>query len=271
MKIEGITISNPGKMLFPEKGITKGDLVAYYDKIAQYMLPYLKNRPITLQRFPDGIHKPGFFQKHAQDYFPDYIERIDVKTKDGRAEEILINNKKSLIYLANQSAITFHTWLSSKGSLEFPDKVIFDLDPSDRDFGKLKKGARLLKKALEDRGIHPSLITSGKKGLHIFYTIRPEKEFDLVRKEALELAESLVKASPGLFTLEIRKKKRGDRIFLDTLRNGYGQTGVCPFSLRPIESAGVATPLEWKELGKISAGDHYTFNNIFRRLGAMSV
>lgn len=270
MKIEGITISNPGKIIFPDKGLTKGDVVSYYDRIAGYMLPYLLNRPVTLQRFPDGIDKPGFYQKHAQDYFPDYIERIDVKTKDGRAEEILINNKESLIYLANQSAVTFHTWLSSKGSLEFPDKVIFDLDPSDRDFSKLKKGARLIRKALEKEGMQPGLMTTGKNGLHIFYSIRPNKGFDEVRSEARELAESLVEAHPNLFTLEIRKKKRGNRIFIDTLRNSYAQSGVCPYSIRPINSAGVATPLEWKELGKISAGDHYTFNNIFRRLGARS-
>jgi len=113
-------------------------------------------------------------------------------------------------------------------------------------------------------------MTTGKNGLHIFYSIRPDNGFDEVRSEARTVAESLVDAHPNLFTLEIRKKKRGNRIFLDTLRNSYAQSGVCPYSLRPINSAGVATPLEWKELGKISAGDHYTFNNIFRRLGARS-
>lgn len=268
MKIADIEITHPGKLLFPKKGLTKGDVVTYYDRIAEFMLPFLKDRPITLQRFPEGINKQGFYQKHAQDYFPDFIERIHVNTKDGQAEEILINNKKSLIYLSNHGVITFHVWLSSKDNLECPDKVIFDLDPSDEDFGKLKKGARLLRNALENTGVSPQLMTSGKKGLHLYYGIRPEKGFDTVRQEARELAESLVEASPGLFTLEIRKKNRGNKIFLDILRNAYAQTGICPFSLRPIESAGVATPLDWKELGKISAGDHYTFNNIFRRLAA---
>ena len=269
MTIEDIEITHPDKVLFPQAGITKGDVARYYARISDYMLPFLKDRPVTLQRFPHGIDKPGFFQKHVQDYFPEFIERIRVKTREGHANEILVNNKKSLIYLANQLAITFHIWLSRKGSLEYPDKLIFDLDPSDTDFGKLRKGAGLLKDQLECTGYQPRLMTTGKKGLHIYAYIEPVKDFEQVRKEARELARKLADGHPELFTLEIRKNKRGNKIYVDIQRNAYGQTGVCPFSLRPIPTAGIATPLEWHELYKIASGDQYHYGNIFRRLGAL--
>lgn len=268
MKISGIEISHPDKILFPEGKITKSDVARYYDKMAGHILPVLRNRPLTLERFPEGVQRQGFFQKHAQDYFPDFVERVTVKTKEGTVEEVMVNNRESLLYLVNQSAVTFHIWLSSKDHLEKPDKVIFDLDPSEEDFGKLKRGARLLKDALEKKEIQPQLMTSGKRGLHVFYPIIPDKGFDEVRREAKGLAEKLVEAHPNLFTLEVRKNKRGDKIFLDTLRNAYGQTGVCPYSLRPNASAGVATPLEWSELSRVSSGHQYSYKNIFRRLAA---
>lgn len=267
MKVAGMEVSHPKKVLFPELGITKGDVVAYYERIADRMLPYMKDRPLTLQRFPEGIHQPGFYQKHAQPHYPDYLERVSVKTREGRAEEILCNSKKSLLYLANLSVICFHTWCSRKGSLERPDKVIFDLDPSDNDFAKLRQGARLLRGRLQERGVAPQLMTTGKKGVHLFYSIAPTRDFETVRTEARELAEGLTHDHPELFTLEFRKEKRGSRIFLDTLRNAYGQTGVCPFSLRPEPNAGVATPLDWEELSRVSSGGQYTYTNIFRRLG----
>jgi len=268
MKIADIEITHPKKVLFPEKNITKGDVARYYDKIAEYMLPYLHNRPLTLQRYPDGIGRQGFYQKHAQDYFPDFIERVTVKTREGTAEEIMVNNKKSLVYLANYGVIAFHIWLSTKERLDRPNKVIFDLDASGKEFGKLKQGARLLKALLQKQAINPNLMTTGKRGLHVYYEITPERPFEDVRGEARTRAQVLVDDNPGLFTLESRKNKRGDKIFIDILRNAFAQTGICPFSLRPNPSAGVATPLEWRELSRISGGDQFTYNTIFRRLAA---
>ncbi len=266
MKIEGIEITHPDALVFPGARITKGGLARYYDRIAIYMLPYLKDRPVSLQRFPKGIDHPGFFQKHAQDYFPDFIDRIPVKTKAGSAVEILVNHKKSLLYLVNLSVVTFHTWLSRKGALEYPDKVIFDLDPSNGDFDTLKRGALLVREMLAGKDIDARLMTTGKKGVHLYYPICPERPFDEVRARIRAWAEVLVEKHPDLFTLEIRKKKRGNKIFLDLLRNAYAQTGVCPYSLRPNHNAGVATPLECSELSRLNSGDQYTYHTIFKRL-----
>jgi bifunctional non-homologous end joining protein LigD len=270
MKTAGIEITHPGKTMYPEKEITKGEVVGYYDRVAERMLPFLKDRPLTLKRYPDGLKGPGFFQKHAQDYFPGFIERITVKTKDGSAEEIMANNKESLIYLANQGTLEFHVWLSLREQPECPNKVIFDLDPSGTSFEKVKKGARLVREQLQNNGLDPSVMTSGKRGLHVYYTIDPLRDFDTVREEAREQAEKLANSHPDLFTLETRKNKRGDKIFLDILRNAYAQTGICAYSLRAHKEAGVATPLEWSELTRIKGGGHYNFNNIFRRLAAKS-
>lgn len=268
MKIADIEITHPQKVYFPEKGITKGEVVEYYHRIAPLMLPFLKNRPLTLQRFPDGIGKGGFYQKHAQEYFPDYITRIQVRTEKGHAEEIMVNDIRSLVYLANQGGITYHIWMSQKERLEQPDKVVYDLDPSDTDFSKVKKGARLLKELLEKEGRKPQLMTSGKRGLHVWYDIRPKADFDSLRAEIRKMAEALVEMKPQLFTLEVRKDKRENKVFVDTLRNSYAQTSVCPFSLRAEQNAGVATPLKWHELARLKSGDQYTYDNIFRRLAA---
>lgn len=142
MKIEEIEISNPDKFIFPDNKITKLDMVKYYEKIADKMLPFLKDRPLTLQRFPDGIDEGGFFQKNASDYFPDFIETISIETEDGSNQQVIYNNKKTLIYLANQGTVTFHVWLAKKDDLYKPDKVVFDLDPPEDSF---KKSKRLLK------------------------------------------------------------------------------------------------------------------------------
>jgi bifunctional non-homologous end joining protein LigD len=192
-----------------------------------------------------------------------------VETEEGSAEEIMCNNKKSLIYLANQGAISFHPWLSCKKDLYRPDKVVFDLDPSgSASFAEVKKAARIVGEHLGAGGIEASPMTTGKSGIHVYYGIKPEKDFDQIRTASREMAEQLVKEYPAIFTVEMRKNKRGDKIFLDYLRNSYAQTSVCPYSLRPTQTAGVATPISWKELDKVRSGHHYTFRNIFRRLGA---
>lgn len=271
MKILGIEITHPDKIMFPDLKFTKGDMVQYYGKIAPHMLPYLLERPLTLQRFPGGITKGGFYQKHAQDYYPDFIDRITVETEDGKAEEIMCNNEETLVYLANQGTVSFHPWLSRQNDLHRPDKVVFDLDPSDGvPFAKIKKAAKLVGELLRTKGIDPNLMTTGKSGIHVYYGIKPTLDFDKVREDTRDLAEQLVSGHPELFTLEIRKNKRGDKIFLDYLRNAYAQTSVCPFSLRPTQQAGVATPLRWKDLDTIKSAHHYSVKNIFRRLGAKS-
>lgn len=168
------------------------------------------------------------------------------------------------MYLVNQGVVTFHIWLSLKDKLHKPDRVIYDLDPSEKSFEKIKDAARKVRDLLQKHG--PQLMTTGKSGLHIYYEKRRNQDFDDVRAEAKKQADALVEMYPDLLTTETLKKKREGKIFVDYLRNAYAQTAVCPYSLRPIESAGVATPIGWHELSKIKSADQYNYDNIFRRL-----
>lgn len=257
MKIAGVEITHPEKILFPKRKITKGTVAEYYESIADKMLPYLKNRPLTLVRFPSGIKNKGFFQKNVSEYFPDYIKRVEIETEEGSNIQFVCNNLKSLIYLANQNTIEFHLWLSKKDKLKKPDKVIFDLDPPKNSFERVKEGAAILRDYLQKENKDPQLMTTGKNGLHVYYTIRRGQDFDSLKQEVREHAEELVKMHPELFTTNIRKNQREGKIFLDYLRNAYAQTAVCPFSLRANETAGIATPIGWEELENLKSADYF--------------
>lgn len=265
MEIEGVEISHPDKIIFPDN-ISKADMLHYYQRIANYILPYLEDRPITLERYPDGIEESGFIQKKAADYFPYFINTLTVDTDKGKQEQILCNDKKSLIYLVNQGTVSFHTWLSRRDKLGQPDQVIYDLDPSGKDLSKLKEAVTIVRDHLQEAGHQPKLMSSGKSGFHVLYLIRRGKYFDSVREEARKQAETLAEAHPDLLTTEISKDKRAGRIFVDYLRNAYGQTSICPYSLRATRRAGIATPLDWDELSKLDRTDAYGIDNIFRRL-----
>lgn len=261
MKVADIEISHPDKILFPELGITKIDMVNYYEKIASKMLPFLKDRPLTLHRFPNGIDASGFYQKSISDYFPDFIDTIKIETEEGENTQILCNSKKSLIYLANQGTISFHVWLSKKDKLLKPDKVVFDLDPSENSFEMVKDAAQITGDFLKNNGKKPELMTSGKHGFHVWYTQIRTKTFEEQKPLLKEMAEELVGQYPELFTTEIRKNKRENKIFIDYLRNAYAQTSVCPYSLRANTYAGIATPISWTELSKMTSAHHYNFNS----------
>lgn len=267
MEIESVEISHPDKIIFPKKKITKADMAAYYEKVADHMLPYLKDRPLTLQRFPDGIKESGFYQKSIADYFPEYIKTVEVETEEGSNTQIICNDKKSLLYLVNQGTVSIHIWLSRKDKLRQPDKVVFDLDPPEDSFDKVKEAAKVLKSYLKKHKKEPQLMTTGQSGLHLYYPIRRGKDFDEIKKEARKVAEEVTRLRPDLLTTKIRKDQREGKIFVDYLRNAYAQTVVCPFSLRPNEEAGIATPIEWEELSKLESASFYNLDNIFRRLG----
>jgi bifunctional non-homologous end joining protein LigD len=267
MEVEGVEITSPEKIIFPGKGITKADMAEYYGRIADYMLPYLKDRPLTLQRFPNGINESGFYQKNISEYFPDYIKTVEVETEEGSNTQIICNDKKTLLYLVNQGTVSFHIWLSRKDKLRQPDKVVFDLDPSEDDFGKVKEAAKVVRSYLKKQKKDPEVMTTGQSGLHLYYSIRRGKDFDEVKKEARQVAEAVTKLRPDLLTTKIRKDQREGKIFVDFLRNAYAQTAVCPYSLRANEAAGIATPLEWEELTRLDSASDFSIENIFRRLG----
>ncbi|MAN59949.1 MAG: ATP-dependent DNA ligase [Flavobacteriaceae bacterium] len=266
MTVEGIDISHADKTIFPEDEITKGDMVQYYASVADKILPHLKDRPLTLRRFPDGVDTDGFYQKNASNYFPKFIKTVEIPTKEGKNTQVYCNSTKALIYLANQGTISFHIWLAKKDQLEKPDKVVFDLDPPNNAFDRVKEAAKKIRDFLKEKGKNPQLMTTGKNGFHIYYSVRRTQTFDERRDQVRQLAQEMETQFPSLLTTATRKNKREGKIFIDYLRNAYGQTSVCPYSLRANRTAGVATPLDWEELAKIKAADHYRLTNIKRRL-----
>ncbi len=263
-----IEISNADKIMFPKSQITKGDLVEYYEKIAEHMLPYLKDRPLTLHRFPEGISNDGFFQKNASDYFPDWIRTVKLKKKDGWVNHVICDIPETLIYLVNHSTITFHVALGKVDKPDHPDKLIFDLDPTTEDFRTVVEGAKTIRDLLETTfKLATFVMTTGSKGLHIAVPLDRTENFDEVRDFAKNVAKYLCNEYPKKYTTSMRKDQRGGRLFIDYIRNSYGQTAVCPFSARAIEGAPVATPLSWEELeDKCLDAQNYTIQNIFDRL-----
>jgi bifunctional non-homologous end joining protein LigD len=265
-----ISISNRDKVLFPESGITKGDLVDYYNRVSECMLVHLEGRPISMHRFPDGIGEEDFYQKQKPDYFPEWIEDVEVSKKgDGTSVQVVCDHRASLVYLANQACITIHTWLSRKGDLNHPDRIVFDLDPpgSDEGFDEVIFGALKLKEVLAESGLEPFVMTTGSKGLHVTVPIERTVDFEGSLSFSKMVAEHLASRHDDRLTVEQRKAKRGDRVYIDTYRNSYAQTTVTPYSVRAIEGAPVATPLEWKELDRDIGPRKYHIKNILRRLG----
>lgn len=263
-----IEAGNTDKVLFPDTGITKGDLIEYYKRIAGTMLRYLKGRPVSMHRFPDGIDEEDFYQKETPDYFPDWINTVDVKVKgQGSQSQITVEDGATLVYLADQACITPHVWLSKSGHLDRPDRMIFDLDPPGTDFGAVREAARELRSLLDDLGLTPFVMTTGSRGLHVVVPIDGSDDFDTVRDFAGDVARLLAGRNTKRFTVETRKNKRRGRLFLDYLRNSYGQTAVPPYALRARAGAPVAAPLEWKEVSDSRLSPRkYTIKNIFRRL-----
>jgi bifunctional non-homologous end joining protein LigD len=241
-------LSNPDKILFPVPGITKKEFADYYNRIWPVMSYYIKDRPVSLERFPDGIVGEGFYQKDTPEYYPEYIKRIPVESSDKIIKYALINNKKSINYIANMASIPIHTWQSRLKKLDYPDQVIWDLDPSDTDFNKIRIGARLLRYFLEELGVSPSIKLSGSKGVHLTVAVKPELGYTEIKRFSFGVAEFMSQQLPGLFTTELRKSRREGRIFIDWLRNQYGHTAAAPYSVRALPYAPVAAPVTWEEL-----------------------
>lgn len=265
-----VKVSNPDKLIFPKAGITKQDLVEYYRKIAPVMLPHIKEHPINMQRFPDGIDSNGFYEKEIPDYFPDWIDRVrvDVKEQNRSQDQVVCNKAATLAYLGNQACITPHIWLSRVDRLNNPDKLIFDLDPPADDFKPVREAAWMLKGILEAVGLKPFVMTTGSRGLHVITPLKHGVDFDTSRLFARDLCGLLAEQEPERLTVEMRKDQRNGRLFLDYLRNSYAQTSVAPYALRAKTAAPVATPLDWDELDDPElTSQSYTTKNIFRRLG----
>lgn len=244
------TLTHPEKILFPKSKITKKELADYYETIAPQMLSHLRQRPISMERYPHGIKGTWFFQKQITEPLPSWIHTADVKRKEGASIRMLLcENKASLLWLANRACITPHIWLSRIDKPRLPDRMVFDIDPpSSSGFPKAIEAALSLKNILETYKLQAFVSTTGSRGLHVMIPIRRKYDFDRVRAFARSIAEELVEENPSRFTIASRKEARKGRVYIDVLRNGYAQTVVAPYSIRAIEGAPIAMPLFWEEL-----------------------
>jgi bifunctional non-homologous end joining protein LigD len=243
-------LSNTGKVLFPDDGITKGELVEYYAQVADAMLPYLKDRPIAMGRYPDGITKQRIFQKNPGKYFPDWITSVEVKKEGGTLRHVVCDQAATLLYLANQAVIEFHVFLSRVDSLECADQVVVDFDPpGDDGFDQARQCSLWLRALLEDElGLTAYVKTTGGKGLHVHVPLNRKQGFEETRAFAREASQVLAARHPDVVTVEQRVQARGHRVYADVMRDAYAQTVVAPWTVRARPGAHVATPLHWSEV-----------------------
>ncbi|MER6678504.1 non-homologous end-joining DNA ligase [Streptomyces sp. NPDC000983] len=250
-----VPVTHPRKELFPDEGITKSELVDYYLAVAPVMLPFLRGRPLVMERHPDGYGGRSFFHKDVPDHFPDWIHRRKVPKRGGTVNMAVCDDAATLVYLANQGCLTPHPWLSRTDRLDQPDRVVFDLDPPTADdFDTVRRTARELGDLLTGLGLRPAVMTTGSRGLHLVVLLDRRTDFDTARAFARRVAELLAARHPDRLTTAARKADRGGRLYLDVQRNAYAQTAVAPYAVRARPHAPVATPLAREELDSPGLG-----------------
>jgi bifunctional non-homologous end joining protein LigD len=263
-----VSISHAGKVLFPDDGITKQDLAGYYGGVAEVMLPWLRDRPVTMVRYPDGLAGSRFFQKNASSYFPSWIRRVEVGKEGGVVEHVICDKPATLVYLANQACIEIHGFLSRADKVDVPDQLVFDFDPPDGEhFADVRRAALWARELLEDElGLTSFVRTSGGRGLHVHVALNRRADFEATREFAHHAADVLARRHPGVITTEQRKDKRGTRIYADIMRNAYAQTVVANYGVRARPGAPVATPLSWPEVDDGLEPGQFTMATIGARL-----
>jgi bifunctional non-homologous end joining protein LigD len=264
-----VEISNPDKVLFPRDGLTKGDLARYYADVATTMLPHVRGRPLLLNRYRDGIDRPGFVQQDLGATGPPWVGRVETPRRRGGAiRHPVCRNRETFVWLANQNAVTLHAWTSREPQLDSPDRLIVDLDPPNG-FDQARDAARQVRELLDELGLRSLPMTTGSRGLHVVVPLRPGPSHDDVRAFARDVAGVLAARHPARLTAEQRIAKRDGRLYLDMARNTYGQTAVAPYAVRPRDGAPVATPLRWEELDDPALrADTFTMRDIPQRLAA---
>jgi bifunctional non-homologous end joining protein LigD len=247
VKPREVQITRPDKVLIAP-GISKRDLAGYYESVSEAMLRHIADRPLNLERYPDGIDGERIMQQRAGRYFPDWIARVEVSSDRGPVEHVMARDAATLIYLAGQAAITLHPWLSRHDRVERPDRLVIDLDPSTEAPDAVRRGARVIGDLLRELELEPWLMTSGSRGYHVVVPLQRRLDFEPVREFARDLARLAAIREARLFTTEQRKAKREGKILIDIMRNAYGHTSVAPYSVRARYEGPVATPLHWEEL-----------------------
>lgn len=262
-----VEITHPERVLFPDDGITKGDLAAYHHAVSDTLIRHLGDRPLMLQRFPGGIGKDGFYQKDAGKTVPTWIRRVRARKEGGTVDHPVVDDEAALLALSNLGTISFHRWGSRADRLEQPDMLIIDLDPTVDDIRAVVQAARWTRELLEELDLAAYVQATGSRGLHVVTPLDRSASTEEVGAFADGLAAVLAARHPDELTAAFHKADRGDRLYLDVARNGYAQTSVSPYSVRPRPGAPVATPLEWDELDDPAfRADAWTITNMPARL-----
>jgi bifunctional non-homologous end joining protein LigD len=264
-------ITHPEKVLFPDDGITKGDLAAYYEAIAPFMLPHIARRPVTMERYPAGIDKKGFWQKDVSRGFPDWLERVDAPKKDGTVHYPLVTDLQSLLWVTNQNTITQHVWTSRVPELYYPDVCVFDLDPANEEEPDILRAVAIdLRDLLDELGLVTWIKTSGSKGFHILVTLDGRSRMGDVARFAHAVGALLVRRDPQHLTQEFSKADRGGRILVDTGRNGYSATFAAAYTVRAKSGAPVSAPCTWAEVERATVAPRtFTLRTMQDRVNAV--
>jgi len=247
-------ITHPDKVLFPDAGVTKGELAAYYEAVAAVMLPHIRGRPITMERYPSGIGRKGFMHKDVSKGFPEWLERVEVPKQGGTVHHLLVNDLRSLIWMTNQNCITPHVWSSRAPQLYSPDICVFDLDPMEDRPTVLRGAALALRDLLAELGLKAWVKTTGSKGFHIVVPLDGATPMGEVAHFAHAAGTALTRRDPEHLTQEFSKADRGRRILVDTGRNGYSATWAAPYAVRARAGAPVSAPCTWDEIERGSVG-----------------
>jgi bifunctional non-homologous end joining protein LigD len=264
----GIAISNATKILYPDPGVTKGELAAYYEQVAPRMLPHVAGRPLTLLRCPDGYEGECFFQKNAEG-LPRDVERVAIPDRKGKAPSTygVVRDAAGLVSLLQMGVLEVHVWGSTAEHLERPDRIVFDLDPDPGvAWADVVEAARLVRATLSKLGLSSHAMLTGGKGIHVVLHVEPEYDWTIVKEFAHAVVRTIVRSEPGRYTGHLAKSRRAGKIFLDYLRNGRGATAIAPYSTRARAGAAVAVPIDWKELGEELRPDAFHVRDVFERL-----
>lgn len=265
-----IDVTHPGRVLFPDDGFTKEDLADYHLAVAPTLVAHLRDRPVMLQRFPEGIGAKGFYQKDRGRGMAKWIRTVEVPKQGGVVNHPVVDDTASLLALTNLSTVSFHRWLSRTDRLDRPDLLVVDLDPSTPDFDEVRRAARWTRDLCDELDLTTILMVTGSRGLHVVVPLDRSATTDEVRAFADDLARVLAGRHPDELTFAFSKEDRGQRLYLDTARNGWAQTTVAPYSVRPRAGAPVAVPITWDELDDPALRpDGWTIRTVPERLATV--
>jgi bifunctional non-homologous end joining protein LigD len=269
--VAGQRLTSPDKILWPEAGLTKLDLATYFNEFSDHLLPHVKNRPLSIVRCPEGYQGECFFQKHHNPSTPDSIETISIREKDGgKADYLIIRSKFGLVGCAQIGGMELHAWGSREDRLEYPERIVFDLDPDmDLGFEHVKSAALELRDVLDSAGLKSFPLLTGGKGIHVIAPIARTQPWEKVKAFARGLAFKVAQSAPQRYVAQASKAKREGRTFIDWLRNERGATAIAPFSPRARANAPIATPVSWKELPTFDTAAAFTMKTIGDRLSKL--